>query len=101
MPKFIVILADRFVGGELQPSQTAGRMVLEDFRRRDVRKVVPLLPHVLVFECEGDRKTAQSLVLSLVSPLTQVILFQIDGSYEAAGIPLEKIQELQSLFGLS
>ena len=86
MNKFIAILAAHVADGELQPSQTAGRLVLGALRREPLRKVVEMLPNIVLFEFDGDRVQAYQFLVSKIEPHHKMIVMELQGFFSAVGL---------------
>jgi len=97
MNKFIAILSDRVIGEDLLPSRTAGQRVVTLLRGRGAHKVVPLLPHVVLFDFEGGKAEAFRFLSQVLLAQDQVLVFEIGVDYTGV-VPLEVSNLLVKFF---
>ena|SRR2546425_6776993 len=82
MRKFIVVLShsdERHLSKMFQS-------VVVSLRENGTRRVVPILPHVILFEFEGDRTAAYTLLANCLGPGDQLAVFEIQNGYSGTAL---------------
>ena len=83
MAKFIAILSDRDLGELFLTSQSAAQKVMAALNRRGVRKVLALLPHVVMFDFDGARQAAFDFLTGEVLSPNQLVLLETKDTFLA------------------
>lgn len=97
MNKFIALFAPHVGDVSLLQSQKAAQSVLGVLRRESARKVVPVMPHVVLFDFDGDKAAAYHLLAPAIEEGYQLIVMEIAGSFAASGLK-DTLDDLEKFF---
>jgi hypothetical protein len=95
MNKFIVILSDR----DEAHLRLMFESVVRCLRENEPRKFVPLLPYIVLFEFDGDKEAAYTVLAKRLGPADHAILIQIHPGY-CGQANLETALSLGKFFGV-